>query len=329
MIRHGWTLAFGVGLCAGLLVGCAATQRCDTTESVANPAPDDAAPLAALPPASSPYHVQPVEPPAVKPHVAVEMQPAAPPPMPVVTAPPAPQPVEPGPVVQAAALEPVPAPPPKQEDPPVVAALRSLIEKPNEDATNYLLKLDPATQELLLRLLPVVARLGAGNFTAAKPDEIRLVLYQLESALAAVKPRAQLVVDRMVYARDIERFGVYQPLPDDYPFRPGEVADIYVEVHNFASESHGPFYEVHLAGTLEVAEPGGATRPLRVLPDRRANDRTRSPRHDHYLTYRFCIPENLRPGHYTLVLHVTDAITHCTTQRTLPLRVTTRPLNSQ
>jgi hypothetical protein len=64
------------------------------------------------------------------------------------------------------------------------------------------------------------------------------------------------------------------------------------------------------------------------LNDREHPDRSRSLRNDYCNGYRFCIPENIPPGAYRLVLRVSDV--HLPerkpAERSLVLGVTTRPL---
>ena len=115
-------------------------------------------------------------------------------------------------------------------------------------------------------------------------------------------------------------------LPDDNPFRPGEVVEVYVEVRNFHSKREGQFYEIHLASSLEIRDSYGQVRWQLNVPDRGPSDRSQSPRHDHFISYRFCIPENLRRGLYTLHVRVTDVPTQRTAERKLNLQVTTRPV---
>lgn len=340
MIRHDWTLALGLGICSSLMSGCLGESQFRSDAEVKPQGEKTSPPPVAKPQAAvdQPQLVQVAEP-------ADRLQPAPAGPVQhyVVPEPPTrPQsqpdmeirPVASPPVAELpaavdakpqAAVEIKPPPAPVQ-DPPLIAALRCLLDQHSEEAITYLLKFDKPTQDLLLYLLPVVARLGTGSLEAASAADIAYLKLQIDSAEGYIALRTALVLDRLVYCRDIDRFGVYDPLPDDYPFRPGEVGEVYVELRNVGCEHQGAFYDTRLTGTVELRDSAGNTRPLRVLPGRRVANRSRSQRHDIYESYRFCVPENLRPGYYTLILHVIDAVTGRTAQKTLPLRVTTRPV---
>ncbi len=354
MIRHDWTLALGLGICSSLMSGCLGESQARSNVEVNSALEKTALPVETAPAAKAQPQVQP----QVQPEIVqiaeppCRLQPAQPAPVQppiqqqayVEPEPPTKPQSEPGmeirPVAAPSLITPqataeVPQPaveakaPPTPTDPPLIAALRCLLDQHSEEAITYLLKFDKPTQDLLLYLLPVVARLGTGSLEAASAADIAYLKAQIDSARGYIALRAPLVLERLSYCRDIDRFGAYDPLPEDYPFRPGEVGEVYVELQNVGTERHGVFFDIRLNGTVELRDAAGNTRPLRVLPGRRAADRSRSPRHDYYQSYRFCVPDNLRPGYYTLILHVTDAVTGRTAQKTLPLRVTTRPVSGQ
>jgi hypothetical protein len=342
MTRHHWIMAIGLGLLGG----------CATRQPLVAPEPTPPGRRGLGQPLKS-QHVYPraeVQP-ALNPQGAAEPaklqrkaeDPAAkaPPASPIQTigltpttvAPEPPEKAQPaqddkpaGPVFPPQTIPELVKPP--LDDPPLLAALRALLEKRSDQAIHHLLGYDKPTQEMLLCLLPVVARLGSGSLDSADPQELAHLLDQVESARASLRPRVPLQIERMTFCRDIAGFGDYQPLPEDNPFRPGELVEVYAEIRNFSSLAVKGVHEIRLASTLEMRDPAGRARPRTVQPLRTSTDQNRSPRHDHFQHYCFYIPENLQPGHYSLVLQVNDLSSQPprTAQKSLHLWVTTRPI---
>jgi hypothetical protein len=205
-------------------------------------------------------------------------------------------------------------------DPAVVEALRCLLDKRPHDAVTPLEKLDKPTQDLLLRLLPLVARLSEGTQNTNDTEE-------LEEVIRLLRARSTLELDRICFCRRIDKFGQYEPLPNDYRFKPGEMVQVYVELQNFSIHEEQGMYETRLASSVEIQDAQNQTVWRQDFKDRDRPDRSRSPRHDYFNSYRFCIPENLPPGTYRLVVRIADV--HLPerkpAERTLPLEVTTRP----
>jgi hypothetical protein len=225
--------------------------------------------------------------------------------------------------------QPLPRPVPPPQSPPVVLAFLSLVEKHPEDAVLQLARYDRPTQDMLLALLPALARLSEGNLDKANPQELANLLAQIDSARAALVQRVPLILERLCYCRDLDhaRFGFYQALPGDHPFRPNEFVEIYGEVRNFTSQrsQDGQHYEIHLKADLEIRDGAGQRRWHLPVPDS-GGERSQSPRHDHFVGYRFYIPDTLRGGHYTLHVRVTDIPSGRSVERALDLHVCTRPV---
>lgn len=216
------------------------------------------------------------------------------------------------------------------KDPAVVEALRCLLEKRPADAVIPLEKLDKPTQDLLLRFLPLIARLSEGSLEKSDPEELALVTGQLEEVIRTLRPKSALVVDKMCFCRRIDKFGQYDPLPPDYRFKPGEMVQVYVELQNFSSRLVDGLYETRLASSVEIQDVQHRTVWRQDFNDRDRPDKSRSLRGDYFNSYRFCVPENIPPGTYRLVVRISDV--HLPerkpAERSLVLRVTTRPLAS-
>jgi hypothetical protein len=215
---------------------------------------------------------------------------------------------------------PPPATPPVK-DPPLVAALRCYLDRRPADAVALLKGSGPLNQELLLGLLPLAARLAEG---ALAKDDQAVLLDQLDSLLAPLRARAALALDRLCFCRGITMFGVYEPLPDDYVFQPGEYVHVYVEVRNFTSAKRPrpdgqADYVVELASAAEIRDVAGKrVERLKVPPP--GPNLSHAQRHDYFVGYHFCLPE-LPPGVYTLWLQVTDGPTGRQARRSLDFHV--------
>jgi hypothetical protein len=322
-------LILGWAVCAVVLPGCTAVApRSSATESVAEgPPAASSAPVAADPPPMTSTRVAMEAPePPIPPTALAQAQPAEEKPT-VHVAPPIPpdRPSKPTPAAQPAEFPRPTEPAPKAaDDPALITAVRLLMENRPGEAVTVLMNYDKPTQQLLLCLLPAIVRLSEGKFDQADPKEIALIMMQMDSALSELRRKAPLVIERMCYCRRIDGFGQFDPLPDDRAFRQGELVQIYAELQNYFWEKHGQFYEMRLSSTVEIRDQAGAV--VFRQDFRELLERSQSPRHDYYFPRcRFCVPENLPPGDYRLVLKVTEAPSKRTAQQDLPLRVTTRP----
>jgi hypothetical protein len=200
--------------------------------------------------------------------------------------------------------------PPMPVDPPLVAALRALMEKRPEEALDLLKGYEKASQELLLSLLPLAVRLTEGGLQQPNPGELAAVLEQLRAVERPLAERAALGIDKLCLCRKIESYGVYQKVPDDWAYaagvgdQPGELVQVYVELRNFACKQQGNSYETCLASSLEIRDYRGTLiwrRDFQAQPDH-----SHSPRHDYFINYRFAVPPHVPPGAYVLWIQVRD-----------------------
>ena len=56
------------------------------------------------------------------------------------------------------------------------------------------------------------------------------MITQLSNVTAQLRPRADLVIDKLAFCRRIDRYGVYQTLDENHPIRPKDPVELYVEV---------------------------------------------------------------------------------------------------
>jgi hypothetical protein len=237
-----------------------------------------------------------------------------------------------------AEAEPAPAPPPTAvaakpvEEPALLAALRCFLEKRPEQALGRLRKYDEANQELLLRLLPLAARL-TDNETGGNRQEMAVLLDELDGLEEPLRGRAALTIPNICFCRRIETFGVYEPLSPDHRFQPGDLVEVYVELRNFTSRKRqGPggqaTYVIDLASSAQVRDEAGTkVLPNDIVFQRKHPDESRTLRHDYFEKYRFYVPD-LPPGAYTLWIQVEDRGTDPPRQarRSLDFRVTKLPV---
>jgi hypothetical protein len=192
---------------------------------------------------------------------------------------------------------------------PLVTALRLVLAKKAPEAFDALQGCDKPTQEILLALLPLAARLGEGGLDQASPQEMAALIEQLNQLSNLLRGRAALTLERACFARRIEGFGVYDALGPNPVFlagtdgHNGDRAQVYAEVKNFLSRYDGKVHEIRLTGHLEIYGVDGQFRWGKHYRD----DATfsLSPRQDFFVSFKF-YPPNLRPGNYILVVEVRD-----------------------
>jgi hypothetical protein len=198
--------------------------------------------------------------------------------------------------------------------------MRCYLKKRPAEAVVLLERYDKANQALLVCLLPLAARLAEAGDHRSDPREVGELLAQLDSAVDLLRPKAQLSIEKMCFCTDIRRYGVYEPLDEDHEFRPGDCAQLYVELRNFSSEQQGNEHSIRLASTVEILRFNRESVWRQVCHGEDHPDRSKTQRHDFFNNYPFIVP-NLPPGHYTLKLQVVDVPTSRPAERTLDFRV--------
>jgi hypothetical protein len=207
---------------------------------------------------------------------------------------------------------------------PILQALRAYLEDRPHDAVSLLSIYDPKDQEILLRLLPIVAQVEKGGLLTAKASaEEKLTLLDILRALTAdLRVQAPLVIEKLVFCDRVEAFGVPNQLRSNV-FRPGDKVGIYLEIQNVVDQKTAEErYVCRLASTLEIRNASGSMawqQPVRSKPNI-----SRSPRNDHFTFISFQMPRDLLPGVYTLRVRLTDLDTNREAEKTLSFRVGTQ-----
>lgn len=202
-------------------------------------------------------------------------------------------------------------------EPPLLAAVRAFIEGRQERALDHIMALDKPNQDLVLAMLPVLAR-GATADLTSDTVAIAMLLEQLRSATARLEPRAPLRVETILFCREVSGFGIYDARRPNEPYRPNGEARLYLEVRNLVSQpAAGPRGEKFLTQVRAVveirdaynnivphADPDDARRRVPVLrfDSKRSSQ---SPIQDFHVMYTFPVPT--APGVYTATVELRDA----------------------
>ncbi|MBX9623152.1 MAG: hypothetical protein K2X82_05005 [Gemmataceae bacterium] len=213
---------------------------------------------------------------------------------------------------------PLPAlnPRPVTADPPLLAAFRAYVENRPEEALRHLDGLDRVNQELALRLLPLLARVGQPTPAAADPAEVGLMADQFQGLADRLGARAPLSVEVLALCgREPRGFGDYHPRPLTDPYRPGDRTFLYLELKHVACDPgpRGEGYLTRVEVTFEVrdshgrlveqADPANFQRRVTAVkvPHVQA---TRSPVRDYFRSYGVAVPPHA--GVYTITAEVRE-----------------------
>jgi hypothetical protein len=346
MGRQGWACVIGAGLCS-VLPGCIGTFA--AAQPVAHVGPphreepkqtpaETASPYTLLPPPPPPDAPASPEPPArsAQTDAAALKPPPAPEPEPKVAPAHDPAPKRPAQPVMGPEQEtptevpaqlPAPTTSAKTSERPLVAALECFLDKRPSEALGWLDGLDRDSQELLLGLFPVVARIGEGDLARGSPQDVGSLLDEIDSLTVSLRAKAELSIDNICFCKRIRGFGVYETYPPDHRYRPGDRVDIYVELRNFSSRrcqgaGGDVTYVTRLASSYEVHDYSGKVVWKDVFQRAQPDDVTRTLRHDYFENYHFVVPD-IAPGAYTLWIKVEDQGTPRprTQRRSLDFRV--------
>jgi hypothetical protein len=204
----------------------------------------------------------------------------------------------------------IPPPAPVKEDSPLVAALRSTLEKNSQKAQALLQQYDPRDRDLLLALLSLTAGLGEGELSKLPPEQVERTLDQLQLLTLHLRKRAPLSLGTVCFCQKIKNFGQFIPMPPQYEFqageagRAGEYVQVYAEVSNFNSVLRNGQYEMRLLVSLSLLDERGGEVVKRSYEP--CIDRSRTPRQDYFLNIPFHVFPHLPPGLYTLWVTVKD-----------------------
>jgi hypothetical protein len=209
------------------------------------------------------------------------------------------------------------------EDPPLIAALRCYLNRKPAEAVVWLERYDRLNQDLLLCLLPLVVRLSEGSLQKCDSRELTNVLAELERVRRLIQPAAQLVIDKMCFVKDVDKFGMYEKLDDEHEFQPGDLIEIYVELQNFSNvrDERTGLSAIRLKSEIQILDFNGRRVEINSFAGEERPDLSETPRHDFFINYFWQLPRSMPDGRYTLRLLVTDVPTKRQAERTLDFRV--------
>jgi hypothetical protein len=199
---------------------------------------------------------------------------------------------------------------------PLLAIVRAQLEDRPARALELLQALPPANQEVVLAVLPALTR-GATADLASDPTATALLADQLRFAAARLAARSALVVENVALCRKVYGFGRYEPWPEGQPYKPNDLAQLYLEVRNLVSQpAAGPRGETHLTYVRAAVEIRDAHGRLVDQPDpedwrRRVpivrfekKQFSRGAVDDFHVLYAFPVPP--APGVYTVTVELRD-----------------------
>lgn len=211
------------------------------------------------------------------------------------------------------ALLPPMAQPTTPVEAPLLGAVRAYTEGRPEKAIEIIRTMNPPNQDLVLALLPVLARAVSADLNN-DPATVGALVDQLHSAAGRLEPRAALRIEKAVFCKDVSGFGKFVPRPDNQPYKPNAQAQFYLEVRNLGSEPAGDEFVTSVQAAGEVRDAYGKLveqidkedykRRVPVVKDEKKVS-SRSPLHDLHVLYLFSVPA--APGVYTVTVELRDA----------------------
>jgi hypothetical protein len=199
-------------------------------------------------------------------------------------------------------------PPGETKFPAWVRAIDHLQNDRHNEALLALRDYDEPTQEFFLRIFPVLVQIAKTSIKDLSPQQIANLNAQLVGLLEQLRTRSELLVNKMVYCKEINGFANYVSLPDDHVFLSrGELVQVYVELRNFASvKTKEGDYLTKLTCSLEVYDKNDKRVAGPWIIDKNETTYRRSACvNDYYGNYSFYVPA-LPEGTYRLAIQIVD-----------------------
>jgi len=211
----------------------------------------------------------------------------------------------------------------------LLQAMKAFQTNRPQEAVEHLKHLDSTNQELLIYLMPLMVRLSEGKDKTLPPEELAMLVDRLQTASGMLKAKAALQMDRVCFCRGVRKFADLDAYPAGHEFHAGDMVFLYAELKNFTCESvntqQGQGYNaptrgcnVRLTTTLELRD---AKQALIWRTDLNKSDYSLTPPLDYYHNYRFCIPEKLPAGTYTLWVNIVDKPSGRAVRKPVEMRV--------
>jgi hypothetical protein len=128
-----------------------------------------------------------------------------------------------------------------------------------------------------------------------------------------------LSIGKLCLCRKILGFGSFEPL-NESRVKTGQRVLLYCEMTGMQYEEKDGSFVSRLSSKIEIGSvENGVFQWSRELGP--AEDVCASRRHDFFVNYRFCVPQNLPPGTYRLRLTQTDLVANRSTSSEIPLEI--------
>jgi hypothetical protein len=125
-----------------------------------------------------------------------------------------------------------------------------------------------------------------------------------QMSLAAV---SNLEIQNATFCTEVDSFGILSKFPQ-YHFRKDQELLLYCELDNFVSTPVKDGFETQLQGSYEIVDSNGRRVADQLLPmDEHV---CRNQRRDYFIAYRMYMPQDVKPGRYTLKLTIEDMKGH-------------------
>ncbi|MSR51814.1 MAG: hypothetical protein EXS09_00810 [Gemmataceae bacterium] len=202
---------------------------------------------------------------------------------------------------------------------PLLQAVRAYQQKRPEDAVDHLKACDPASQQMLLSLMPALVRLSEGKLAQMKPEEMDMLLDLLTQAPNPLRSKASLKASNMRLCREVHNFAHVEPFPEKHTFRPGDIVYLYLELSNFSCVGDPKSgYFISLMSNLELLD--AANKVVWKAEPKEEPDRVSTPPQDYYRNFRLCVP-NVPQGDYKLRVNSTDQPTGRVLDKSIEMRI--------
>ncbi len=125
-----------------------------------------------------------------------------------------------------------------------------------------------------------------------------------QMSLAAV---SNLEIQNATFCTEVDSFGILSKFPQ-YHFRQNQELLLYCELDNFVSTPVKDAFETQLQGSYEIVDSNGRRVADQLLPP--DEHICRNQRRDYFIAYRIYMPQDVKPGRYTLKLTIEDMKGH-------------------
>jgi hypothetical protein len=194
----------------------------------------------------------------------------------------------------------------------VQVALLELLSQTGDSPDNAS-TLDP---ELWSHLAPAIEYcLGAAPAGTQAADE---VIRSLQVATELMRGPRRFQARGLAFCKRIRGFGSIDRV-ETTSFGPGQAMLLYSEVEHFFSEPESAGFRTRVSSTLELLDANGRTVWRQDFAP--VEDHSNEPRRDFFLSHRFRLPTDLKPGLYSVRLTLRDELANRTTSSGIALTV--------